>query len=145
MKPLFRQSLLVAALLTGLATGARAADFGVSLHLGDPGFFGQIDVGGAPAPQLIYPDPVIIERPREGAMPPPVYLRVPPGRERHWSRYCHEYRACDRPVFFVRDAWYRDVYVQHYREHHGDRPDERRDDRREDRRDDRRDDDRRDH
>jgi hypothetical protein len=34
-----------------------------------------------------------------------VYLRVPPGHRRNWSRFCGRYDACGRPVLFVRDDW----------------------------------------
>ena len=40
----------------------------------------------------------------------------PPGHMRHWDRHCHEYEACGRPVYFVDDGWYREVYVPRYRE-----------------------------
>ena len=32
----------------------------------------------------------------------PVYLYVPAGQVRRWSRYCDRYDACGRPVYFVR-------------------------------------------
>jgi hypothetical protein len=52
----------------------------------------------------------------------PVYLRVPPGHRKHWSKFCGRYDACGRPVLFVRDEWYTNTYVPRYREHyHGDR------------------------
>ncbi len=92
------------------------ADVGVSIAVGEPGFYGRIDIGGYPPPQLIYGQPVIVV-PTERRYAP-IYLRVPPGFERHWERHCHEYRACGRPVYFVRDRWYRDVYSPRYRERH---------------------------
>jgi hypothetical protein len=50
----------------------------------------------------------------------PVYLRVPPGHRKHWSKFCGRYDACGRPVLFVRDEWYTNTYVPRYREHfHG--------------------------
>jgi hypothetical protein len=117
---------------------AGAADVGVSIGL--PGFYGHIDLGGAPPPQVIYNQPVVIDR-GPSYVQDPVYLRVPPGRERNWRRYCRIYDACNRPVYFVRDDWYRNVYAPHYRESHA--HDDRRgpgpgfDGRRDDRRDDR--------
>lgn len=94
---------------------ASATDVGVSISVGDPNFYGQIDIGNMPQPRLIYPQPVIIEH-RTAA--PPMYLRVPPGHAKHWSKHCAEYRACGRPVYFVQDGWYEDVYVPTYRNHH---------------------------
>jgi hypothetical protein len=99
---------------------AAVADVGVSIQLGQPGFFGRIDLGDAPPPALINPSPVIIERPAGAPLPPPVYLHVRPGYERHWRRHCHEYNACGEPVYFVRDDWYNNTYVPHYRERHRD-------------------------
>jgi hypothetical protein len=40
------------------------------------------------------------------AQPQPVYLWVPPGHRKNWSKHCHEYRACAAPVYFVQDGWY---------------------------------------
>jgi hypothetical protein len=96
---------------------AQAADVGVSISIGQPGFYGHIDIGNAPQPRLIYAQPVLIERARgQGA---PIYLRVPPGHEKDWRKHCKHYDACGRPVYFVRDDWYRDQYVPHYERSHG--------------------------
>ncbi len=102
---------------------ALAADVGVSISIGQPGFYGRLDIGGYPPPQVIYPQPMIIERvPVER---PPIYLRVPPGHARNWRKHCHEYNACGERVFFVRDSWYNREYVPRYRERHRDRDDAR--------------------
>ena len=125
-----KRFLIAAALAaTAVTTPARAADVGVSISIGEPGFYGRLDIGGFPPPQLIYPQPVIIER---GPLHrPPVYLRVPPGHAKHWSKHCQEYNACGERVFFVRDNWYNREYVPRYREQHRDRRgDARRDERR---------------
>jgi len=146
--------LLLAALLTTSTVAANAADVGVSISVGQPGFYGQINIGDAPPPVLINPQPVIIERAQ--VYGPPIYLHVPPGHIKHWKRYCHHYHACNRHVYFVQDHWYEHEYVPHYREEHrhreyynkhrrehrerrGDYRDDRRGDRRDDRRDDHRD------
>ena len=114
-------SLLASALFV-TAPPAVAADVGVSVSVGQPGFYGRIDIGDYPysQPQVIYPQPVIIQRHGVVAYEP-IYLRVPPGYERSWSRYCNRYGACNRPVYFVYDRWYRDTYVPQYREYHQDR------------------------
>jgi hypothetical protein len=127
-----------------LSPVAAMADVGVSIQLGQPGFFGRIDLGDSPPPVLIQPTPVIIDRPAGAPLPPPIYLHVRPGDERNWRRHCHEYNACGERVYFVRDDWYRNTYVPHYQSRHR-QPDEHRD--RGDHRDhdDRRDEDRRDH
>ena len=99
---------------------AIAADVGVSVQVGQPGFYGRIDIGTFPQPQVIYPQPVIIQPVPVGVVHPPIYLRVPTGRAKHWRKHCGEYNACGHPVYFVQDRWYNEVYVPQYREHHAD-------------------------
>ena len=114
------------------AAPALAGDVGVSISIGQPGFYGQIDIGNVPRPQVVYAQPVVIQRVPEYASAPPIYLHVPPGHEKHWRKHCAQYNACGRPVYFVRDDWYNNEYVPRYRhrddERHGDerRGDERR-------------------
>ena len=131
--------ILIAVLLTSSAVAANAADVGISISVGQPGFYGQINIGSAPRPVLINPQPVIIQR--GGVVTPPIYLRVPPRHHKYWKKYCHRYNACNRRVYFVQDKWYKDVYVPHYRakHHHRKNVKKRREDHR-DRRHDRRDD-----
>lgn len=100
-----------------------AADVGVSVNIGQPGFYGRIDIGDYPypQPQVIYSQPRVIERhyiERE-----PIYLRVPPGHARNWSKHCYKYNACGERVYFVRDSWYSNEYAPRYREQHSDRGD----------------------
>jgi len=140
--------MLCVALLGALAQGAMAADVGVSISIGDPNFYGRIDIGNFPRPVLIYPQPMVIQQAPYGVVRQPLYLRVPPGHAKHWRKYCARYRACGYPVYFVRDNWYREVYAPRYREAHpyrdrppvygGERYEERRE-RRDDRFDERRD------
>jgi hypothetical protein len=114
------KKLIVAlALTTAVAAAAPAfADVGISLRVGEPGFYGQLDVGDVyyGRPRLIYSEPVVIERRYRSSAP--VYLVVPPGHARRWKDYCGRYNACGRPVYFVRDDWYRNVYAPRYRERH---------------------------
>jgi hypothetical protein len=121
------KQLSFAAALASMAIGASAfgADIGVSINVGEPGFFGRIDLGDAPAPRFINSAPVIGIRVPGVAVGAPIYLHVRPGYERNWRRHCHEYNACGQPVYFVQDSWYNDAYVPHYRERHGDHMDHR--------------------
>jgi hypothetical protein len=109
--------LVSAAAFLACTASAPATDVGVSISLGQPGFYGQINLGNVAPPQLLYPQPVIIA-PRPVALPP-IYLRVPPGHAMHWEKHCYQYNACDRQVYFVQDRWYNDVYVPYYRDQHG--------------------------
>lgn len=110
--------ILFAAVLAVAAVPA-FAQVGVSVNVGQPGFYGQIDIGSAPRPQVIYAQPRVIERTVIGS---PIYLRVPPGHAKHWRNHCAYYNACGRPVYFVRDSWYSREYVPYYRSHHGGGP-----------------------
>jgi hypothetical protein len=126
-------------LISLVAVPAFAADVGVSISVGEPGFYGRIDIGSAPRPVVIYPKPVVIRPAPTHVIEEPLYLRVPPGHAKKWKKHCAKYNACDRPVYFVQDKWYNDVYRPHYRAHqeeygrggHGSRQDRDRDDKRE--------------
>lgn len=108
-----KRLLFVVALATATAP-AFAADVGVSLSIGQPDFYGRIDIGDYPQPQVIYRRPIVLER--VPADRTPIYLRVPPGHAKHWSKHCHEYNACGERVFFVQDNWYKHEYVPRYQE-----------------------------
>jgi len=114
-----KRFLVVAAFATA-AGSALAADVGVSVSIGQPGFYGRIDLGNMPQPQLIYAAPVIIQQVPVGVMRQPIYLRVPPGHEKKWSKHCRKYNACGQPVYFVQQDWYTNVYAPGYRSKHGD-------------------------
>ncbi len=115
MKRLLSAFVLAA---TCAAFPAIAADIGMSVQVGEPGFFGRIDIGRAPPPPVIYPRPVVVYAPPVELEREPVYLHVPPEHARHWRRYCRQYNACGERVYFVQDNWYRDEYVPRYREQH---------------------------
>lgn len=114
-----KQLLMAAVVFSGLAAAgapAQAADVGVSITVGQPGFYGRIDIGGYPVPEVIYREPVMVERVPAGR--PPIYLRVPPGYAKHWDKHCHEYHACGERVYFIKDSWYQHEYVPRYQERH---------------------------
>ena len=104
--------------VAAIATPAFAADVGVSITVGSPGFFGRIELGDFRAPPVLYTRPVVIVRPPRGVVVEPIYLRVPPGHSKNWKKYCARYDACGRPVYFVKDDWYRNVYAPRYRKEH---------------------------
>lgn len=116
MKRLFISAVIAAA---AFIASALAADVGVSVTVGQPGFYGRIDIGDYMQPRLIYAQPVIIQR--GVVIGEPIYLRVPPGHAKHWKKHCHEYGACSERVYFIQDDWYEREYVPYYREKHGDR------------------------
>ena len=123
---------IVFAAALALAAVPAFAQVGVSVGIGEPGFYGQINIGnGYPAPEVINPQPVVIQPAPAYVGAAPIYLRVPEDHQRDWGRWCGRYNACGRPVYFVRDDWYRNSYVpvyhrDHDRDWHG--HDERRDD-----------------
>lgn len=128
------KKLLIAASLLAISLSATAQN--VSISVGQPGFYGRLDIGNMAPPPVIYAEPVIVHRPVR-VIEEPLYLRVPPGHAKKWSKHCGAYNACGRRVFFVRDDWYVNDYAPRYRSEHGHR--DHRDDRRDDYRDDHRD------
>ena len=108
---------LIVALSTFAAASVSAAEVGISISLGQPGFYGQIDIGDYPPPRLIYAEPIIVEQVVVVAQP--IYLHVQPDHVAHWDTYCSEYRACGQRVYFVEDSWYDEVYVPTYYQKHG--------------------------
>ncbi|MEP6885299.1 MAG: hypothetical protein ABJC66_11165 [Gammaproteobacteria bacterium] len=118
------KTLILVAALVAVAAPAMAGDVGVAISINQPGFYGQINIGDVPQPpQLIYTQPLIIQRDATYAVEP-IYLHVPPGHEKHWAKHCAQYNACGRPVYFVRDDW----YTREYAPRHQPRRDDKRDD-----------------
>lgn len=123
--------------VAALAVGATCAHAQISVNAvisGPvvPGVYGQVAIGSAPPPPVVYAQPTIIEPVPAGA--PPIYLHVPPGHAKDWRHHCHEYHACNRPVYFVKSAeyepgfdrarWEREHAHDHDHDHdrdHGDR------------------------
>jgi len=121
MRKLIRLAVMLATPVVAFAT-----DVGVSISVGQPGFYGQINLGPNLVPQLLYPQPVIIMAPPPTAVLTPVYLHVPPGHAKRWKKHCHKYNACGRRVYFVKDDWYNNTYVPYYRDHRDEYRDNRR-------------------
>jgi len=114
------KALILCAALASVAHTAQAQT-NVSITVGQPGFYGRIDLGdpGYYGPPPVYvAQPVIVEH-HHHVRAEPVYLRVPPGHRKNWRKHCRKYGACGQPVLFVQDRWYSDVYAPRYRERHG--------------------------
>jgi hypothetical protein len=78
-----------------------------------PGVYGQVVIGSRAPPPVLYVQPVVVEpAPVVVGVPPPepIYLHVPPGHAKNWRKHCHEYHACNRPVYFVKSAEYEPGY-----------------------------------
>jgi hypothetical protein len=90
------------------AGAAQAADVGVSVQIGQPGFYGRIDIGNTAPPPVVVAQPVWVQR--QPVHVAPVYMRIPPGHQKHWEKHCAEYNACGVPVYFVKEDWYQERY-----------------------------------
>lgn len=108
--------LMAMAMTIAAATLSTPASAQVSINIGQPGFYGRLDIGGFPPPPLLFPEPMMIQR--VPVSRPPLYLRVPPGHARDWRRHCRHYGACGERVYFVQDNWYRHEYAPRYQERH---------------------------
>src|ERR1700720_373430 len=123
-----RQWLMVsmaAVTLAGASVG-RAGDLGINVILSGqvaPGVYGQVQLGNAAPPPVVYAQPMLIVP--QDAPPPPIYLHVPPDHARNWRKHCREYNACNRPVYFVRSREYDPEYQRHYQDHEREREMER--------------------
>jgi len=115
---MMKRFVLAAALAASLSP-ALAADVGVSVSIGQPGFYGRIDIGNYPQPALIYPQPVVIAPAPYAVVQQPIYLHVPPGHAKDWRKHCGKYNACGQRVYFVQDNWYQNTYVPAYQSRHG--------------------------
>lgn len=119
MKRTFISVVIAASIVTSIATPAAASDVAMSISIGQPGFYGQIDIGDYPQPRTIYRNPVIIDRSYYNGESP-IYLNVPPGHAKNWRKNCGRYNACGRRVYFVNNDWYNQQYVPRYQARHGD-------------------------
>lgn len=109
------KSIIASALLATASAAALAGGTNISLSVDgqiSPGVYGRIDIGNATPPMLLYPQPVVITRPVRVVAPvQPVYLHVPPGHAKNWSKHCGRYNACGQPVYFVKSAEYEPGYA----------------------------------
>ena len=112
------KKILILAALSLVFTPAFSTDVGVSVSIGQPGFYGRIDIGDYPPPMVIYRQPRYIQRSAYGREP--IYLRVPPGHAKNWRKHCEKYDACGERVYFVQENWYRNEYMPRYQDRHGD-------------------------
>lgn len=72
-----------------------------------PGNYGRVEYGNAPPPPvLVYTEPRIIVRQPRAVQVQPIYLHVPPGHAKDWSKHCRHYNACGTPVYFVKSSEY---------------------------------------
>lgn len=132
-------ALAAVAGLLALAGGAAHAQASVNATVGGelaPGVYGRINIGNAPPPPLLYAEPIIIQRPALVIPRSPIYMYVPPGHAKNWSKHCSRYNACGQPVYFVQEpprGGYRhdkyDKYDKHDKGHKGDKGHKHRDER----------------
>ncbi|KDP87187.1 hypothetical protein CF70_002765 [Cupriavidus sp. SK-3] len=90
----------------------------LATDMGDPGYYGRIDINGMSSPQTLHQQPIVVQ-PHAGASQHPIYLNVPPDHAKNWPKYCDRYDACGEPAHFVDNRWYNERYVPQYRERHG--------------------------
>ena len=128
----YRLVLPAALVLCAAAPLAVAQNVSISATISGevvPGVYGRVELGARPPPPVVYAQPVVAV-PVVVAQPvavEPIYLHVPPGHAKHWREHCHEYHACNRPVYFVRSAEYEPGYRPKHEEHghHGHHDDDR--------------------
>ena len=108
MHKMIKPAVLLMLALAGTVAHASDVNFGVSVG-GEvaPGVYGQVNIGNT-RPVLVYEQPMVIMQPSRPMRP--VYMHVPPGHAKKWSKHCHRYNACNQPVYFVKSAEYGNDY-----------------------------------
>lgn len=105
-----RMSAVIAIVLPlGGSSLAHGADVDLRVIIASeiaPGVYGRVEFGSAPPPPLLYAKPVIVVAPPGGQPARPMYLHVPPGHAKNWSKHCQKYGACGQPVYFVKSEEY---------------------------------------
>jgi hypothetical protein len=94
-EPIMKHFLSIIMMIILIAAPAQATDVGVSVSIGQPGFYGRISIGDFYGPAVVYPQPILVRPAPVYVVPQPVYYHVPPGHVKHWQ--------------------YREVYVPHHR------------------------------
>ena len=105
MKP-WSRFLLGSMVCLAAASGGAHAQAYVNATVGGeiaPGVYGRIEIGNAPPPPLLYPQPVVVHPPAVALPRSPIYLYVPPGHAKNWRKHCARYDACGQPVYFVKE------------------------------------------
>ncbi|MBF0118839.1 MAG: hypothetical protein HQK79_08380 [Desulfobacterales bacterium] len=78
-----------------------------------PGVYGRVVIGNNPPPPIINTNPIIIMPQTHKHHKKPIYLHVPPGHQKKWSKHCHRYNACNEPVYFIKSKEYEPNYGNH--------------------------------
>jgi len=113
MKNLIRSASI---LTISLSVSLQAADVGLSINIGQPEFYGRIEIDGYPQPKVLYQQPRSIYRGYENRNP--IYMRFPPGHIKDWRQHCKQYNACNERVYFVQDTWYNQEFPPRYQAQH---------------------------
>ena len=95
-----------------------ACELGINVILSGqiaPGIYGEVELGNAPRPRVVYAQPVVILADKRYVRVEPIYLHVPPGHAKKWSKHCHDYNACGRKVYFVKSEEYEPEYINRNR------------------------------
>lgn len=104
-----QMALLVLSASVWASTFAQTS-VGVSISVYQPGVYGRIELGDLPPPRVIYPQPIVIVQSPMAEFRRPIYLYVPPGHQKDWSKHCSRYNACGQPVYFVQEEWIQERY-----------------------------------
>lgn len=104
------------------AAGTVHAQAHVSATVGGqiaPGVYGRVDVSNGPVPALMFAQPVVVAPAPAYQARAPIYMYVPSGHAKHWSKHCARYAACGQPVYFVKEPPRRGDHFHGRRDRHG--------------------------
>lgn len=103
------------ALLLGAASAGASTQ--VNISIGDSGYRGVLPALSGWRPEVWNSSPVVAIGAAAAGLAA-VYLNVTDSERRDWKRHCGKYDACGRPVYFVKNDWYRGTYAPEYRRRH---------------------------
>jgi hypothetical protein len=113
---------LLAAMAVSFVGFAAQAQTDVNVSIGGiikPGVYGRVEIGTRPPPPVYYPQPVVIVPAPVAVVQQPIYMHVPPGHAKKWSKHCYKYNACNQPVYFVQNNYERDDDDRRHGKSHG--------------------------
>lgn len=117
MTRFFTKAAAAAAAALMLGSAAANASTQISISIGDSGYWGVLPALTGYRPEVWNNSPIVAIGTAVAGLSA-IYLNVPDAERHDWKNHCRKYDACNRPVHFVKNDWYRDQYAPEYRRQH---------------------------
>lgn len=117
MTRFFTKAAAAAAAALMLGSAAANASTQINISIGDSGYWGVLPALTGYRPEVWNNSPIVAIGTAVAGLSA-IYLNVPDAERHDWKNHCRKYDACNRPVHFVKNDWYRDQYAPEYRRQH---------------------------